>query len=755
MGYKLKKLSIDNFKYIEHGKTRIIDFEDYSITILDGPNGYGKSTFFDAIELLVTGSIKHFNDELLNKGKESLVVLANDRNFMVRIDAIFGCENEEIAVTRIFDCEKNFESTILINDREIVSQEQFYEILGMNKNLFDIGVYVSQSESLEFLQKKYKERKEQLTGILDSSEISTRISEMRNFRDIFDRKCENGSQVLRNYRNELEQKIEILTRSSKKLDGDPGKVTYAKLFKKDYLFDNEEFDMLLDYVDIIQPVIDIESLIMDFDVYTKTKWNRKIDEVISIDKNEYIALYFRDKIAEIDNSKDLISNLKKVEILKEKLVKGEYFYDEILSNFLEIGNDRIERIKFLIQEKHRMKMQLTQNQDYLNDIFDKRSKLMTSFEMSVSNRTIDDSHCPFCGFETNELKKLYDVTTETLKQNKNYIDSEMATFDIELDNIFRVEIIRKIDEMLMKHKLLMTTFRSLGSLNKYSFSRIEEKLRQIGDFHFTYKGDNVDFNQFESEYDLLINAIEMQKHLLDKALSRQQIEKYDYTFLTYYENDSIYHNLDDLRNKKNYILSVYSDKCKVELNLVINEYNQLCSKIDEYELKTSETKKNLSNLLAKYEESYKQYQTEVANSIKVPLFILSGKIIQNYPLGLGVNIDVKENQVVFSAQEKVGDVFNMLSTGQLNGLILSILLSIKSVFVNSEKLDILLIDDPLQSIDDISSVSFADVLSEDFSNTQVIVSTHEDDKSNLLKFKYNQAGLRSQSINMQEIYLAN
>ena len=86
--------------------------------------------------------------------------------------------------------------------------------------------------------------------------------------------------------------------------------------------------------------------------------------------------------------------------------------------------------------------------------------------------------------------------------------------------------------------------------------------------------------------------------------------------------------------------------------------------------------------------------------------VYSGRIIQNYPLGLGIRAVIKTNQLVFEAASKSGsDVYNILSTGQLNGLSIALLLSIKNVYGDTKGLDILLIDDPLQTIDDISAIS--------------------------------------------------
>ena len=46
---KIKKIEIHNFKVFQN---IIIDFESSDLIVFDGPNGFGKTSIYDAIELL-------------------------------------------------------------------------------------------------------------------------------------------------------------------------------------------------------------------------------------------------------------------------------------------------------------------------------------------------------------------------------------------------------------------------------------------------------------------------------------------------------------------------------------------------------------------------------------------------------------------------------------------------------------------------------------------------------------------------------
>ena len=50
----INKIFLDNYKLFENFT---LDFRE-GLNIFDGPNGYGKTSLFDAIEFLITGDIK-------------------------------------------------------------------------------------------------------------------------------------------------------------------------------------------------------------------------------------------------------------------------------------------------------------------------------------------------------------------------------------------------------------------------------------------------------------------------------------------------------------------------------------------------------------------------------------------------------------------------------------------------------------------------------------------------------------------------
>ena len=53
MGYRIERIWINNFKFIKYNEDELgaeINFQEANLVLLNGPNGYGKTTTFEAVE---------------------------------------------------------------------------------------------------------------------------------------------------------------------------------------------------------------------------------------------------------------------------------------------------------------------------------------------------------------------------------------------------------------------------------------------------------------------------------------------------------------------------------------------------------------------------------------------------------------------------------------------------------------------------------------------------------------------------------
>lgn len=268
MGYTFKSLVIRNFKYITDEKPLEFDFSNRNIVILDGQNGYGKTTLFDAIEILLTGNIKHFNQDLQNRGKETLGTLANNENKDIIISAVLANESINVIIERKLLCKEEFKSLILFNDQEI-QQEELCQRLQYSLSMFNIGIYISQSQSLDFLQNKYKERKAQVSSLVDNSEINNKIISLKNMEDLLHERVDSEIKEKEHEIKKIEENITHLKNQVENISINlelPAE--NIKLFEKEsYPFDDVKIDDKSSFDAIITPLRQIGKFIENFDEY--------------------------------------------------------------------------------------------------------------------------------------------------------------------------------------------------------------------------------------------------------------------------------------------------------------------------------------------------------------------------------------------------------------------------------------------------------------------------------------------------------
>lgn len=64
---------------------------------------------------------------------------------------------------------------------------------------------------------------------------------------------------------------------------------------------------------------------------------------------------------------------------------------------------------------------------------------------------------------------------------------------------------------------------------------------------------------------------------------------------------------------------------------------------------------------------------------------------------------------------------------------------------------LIMIDDPVQTMDEINIAGFIDLLRHEFRDRQIFLSTHEDNISSYIRYKFGKASLETQRINFKKI----
>ena len=243
MVYCINKIYIKNFKLFED-IPQPISLGDAALTVLDGPNGFGKTSIFDVIELILTGKLKRikksdarikYNELLLqnNSSEESILKIEfknteNDSTFTLvkTIPANFLTEKNSPDDFDIFDThllddfwENPSNKTLIADSPEKLLIEKF----GVDiTNIFNLVYYIEQEDSKYFLRMNESERLDQISMLFNTEKQEFEVKKYREVRRLVNRE-----------KKSLDKDIIELDESIKKLDASLGKsqekVNYFKL----------------------------------------------------------------------------------------------------------------------------------------------------------------------------------------------------------------------------------------------------------------------------------------------------------------------------------------------------------------------------------------------------------------------------------------------------------------------------------------------------------------------------------------------
>lgn len=143
----------------------------------------------------------------------------------------------------------------------------------------------------------------------------------------------------------------------------------------------------------------------------------------------------------------------------------------------------------------------------------------------------------------------------------------------------------------------------------------------------------------------------------------------------------------------------------------------------------------------------KQYAKKTIGDIELLFHIYSGRLIQNYQRGLGLFIVSGKGDILKfnTALKSDHDAILSMSSGQIASLGLAFFLTLNRVYALNP---FILIDDPVQSMDEINIASLSDLLRVELSDRQILLSNHEMEVSTYMRYKFKRAGLSQASVSM-------
>lgn len=770
MNWQISKIEVSSFKAFKY---IYLDLGESSLLTLDGPNGYGKTSMFDAIELLLTGQISRIQNlfnTLLTRHKRDYAdnlfwnSRSGDNDLCIKIE--FINDDRKLVLARhcpaaIFKKPANnradkYENFKLYELPELESSDftkinqrdnNFLdEVFGKNfRENFSFLNYLEQGQN-RLLHTRVDERKDKLGNLFNISGIEAEIESCNTIYSKLTRYINNPERTAK----ALSLKEEIATLRDT-LQAEAGIVEYKKLstadvqpgWDKEILFSTYSAVDHAAYQESVRKII----ALLPLKATIKTRvHNETIDA--DIDRNEEslrsLARFGKD-LGKLDGLEAIKKGIDELERSANIIKRGATVIKVEEARSLPNWEDgRLEWFELQIESRNRLREKSSTNANVVAELERLKKQLLEEHKKSYP----DDQLCPLCGADWEDHKSMVDAIEARTKQ----ISDSLGQDGKDLVNLIAAmdAALKLIDTYIQDSlKLLTPTFET--NLHA-ALTRIKLRLPAITQLLEKLQSENIQFTDSFTEIDDVVD--ERLERLKEILRNKKQVEAdalalpEDWRETT----NSAFKNLQDfyivtaegLKDKEQYI--------SIKANEAQNSRLQTCitdlKLIEKETLAAQKAQGKIEKLRSTLKKTEQSYTDQTISAIEFIFHIYSGRLIQNYQRGLGLFIESREGtQLRFlTAEKSEHDAVMSMSSGQVSALSLAFFLSLNKVYA---RIPLILIDDPSQSLDEVNVASLTDLLRCELKHCQLIVSSHEDDISTYMRYRFDRAGLTTSSLNMQ------
>lgn len=770
--YKINKIRIQNFKIFSDPFEQ--EFKNSDLVVFDGPNGFGKTSVFDAIELALTGMIKRldiYDETVKNKKKAySFPFINNDQNdFYIQLELISSSGSlvvcrylkresiskkevgklswEKIKIGKLNSWADDY------NNATDLTQDSLEGLLGIKdlKRIFNIFFYVQQEENTFFLKRSEAERKEYLNILFDVDKESR-----------FVEKLKKAIKLQKEFDEEKKSEVKKLEEKKIKPEAldDSVQLVYERLFpQSDIEWDKENPDFKkLNYNNLLEGFSDIEKLQKSLIVFKSQKEALKVKSYLS--SSDFIKSYllfknyqstFSKIIEKYEEGKELKSILESIE---KKYLDVDFWRSK--KDFLE-QRSKINFQTLIDSVSSYLKLQSSYNslEKIKTELNNFRKSFSETYKKFIALDNQNQEDCPLCGNTWPDIASLAVAISDT---EKRFMSSSQTliqgTHDqiIKIKDQLKVEISKILSESYHPDEGLISVLR-VSNNRAVNYEEVD-KFIQTHSFNYIYLQKLIsieDLKNIEAETN---NFTKLFEEKISKMITLGDVEfaRQEAIFLKYFaESYDLVTKFDvsKIPSKVNFIRSKY-----IEHSATQNQ--ELDKKIqDLHEEMTAVTGKidKIKSIQKIYEEKIKAHIARIINDISIPFYINSGRILQEFHGGNGIFVkmgDLKTDGVKFYSDiDAESDPLYSLSSGQISSLVLAFCLTLNDVY-RDHALGMILIDDPIQTMDEINTITFIDLIRNNFRDRQFIISTHEDSFSALVRYKFKQNNASVSAISMKE-----
>lgn len=784
---KLGRLKLENFKSFLSPCT--FNFSDQDLVLLDGPNGFGKTTLFDAIELCIRGEIHRIIStdskvktnhllkcELTTPTFVVLELLIDTKCFVIVTyipPNISGKDNKISAysqVTKRFLLDYWPDNVHLeIQDKKELEQSQLNKLfdnpeLSETFNLFN---YIQQEETCHFMKLKENDRHNKISYLFGTVKETHESKKLNDLSEALKTDIASKKEKML----VIKGRIETLSDSSQEDDEIENLVPSGLLG----LLENLESDKLegleekLEQLNFIKWAMENPQVVADikFNSYLETLLSQRVTELnnivklFKIDSFNRISRFQKHKKWAVENGGRADSYREIVEAYSSS---PNTLTESILDKCLKLKPIYSIQHKSLI-ERYKELLNLCDSQaKILQRISGSRENLKKHYEEHIADTDTDSEiNCPFCGDIKNNAKTLeveYEKQQTFFESLKSDTDKELETLSADLIEKVFAPICRKGSRFIDQFDNYFTD----SLLNTLSRRIISEDAFVKMDTIRKWLNDNLPgYDSFVCQSWLESKEYEDSSLAELKDFIRMKIKPIELDGIDAYSNSIIQNNFKltgvrfDSKKFTFYIEGgdfVYpKESLLIDLQYLTSQISlkksnfhksdvKLIEKLDEQISLLKGERDQIDRIRGVYRNKIRDFEKTVAKQIAIPFFIYSSKILQTRPEGSGVILSTPANNqngyIRFcSSLNDSHDAWNTMSSGQLAGVVISFMLAMNSVYPT--EFSALLIDDPVQSMDEVNMASFVQLLRNEFPDKQLVLSTHESKVANYLNYKFNQS----------------
>lgn len=391
---------------------------------------------------------------------------------------------------------------------------------------------------------------------------------------------------------------------------------------------------------------------------------------------------------------------------------------------------------------------ISQNQGKLQKALNNLIQIRENFHRE-HNKIMQSGVCPYCGYDWSNAEHLEEhfESTKNIIQNLLAEDGEKYSLQVEkikeeVEKNILIFLLNKINELMNME--VISVYRKFDTKAKF-VSMLDQGKPLLETSKERLIADRKELtDDVETQINLLLeDCQQIGNSFPNDYLSAD--EKYHFVNIQkkYGMTDDIINKIgpDDIERKRKYILLQFYksfDKLRDEIQALEKQRETL-----------SEIKVQLKEYSSALNTAIDAYKKQIIDEIEIPFFVYSSRLLQSYQGGQGVLMENDGESIRFKSPSKEHDVLYTMSSGQLSAVLLSFSLALNKIYAG-DGIKTILIDDPIQCMDDINMISFVELLRREFSDCQIILSTHEENFSNFIRYKFKKYGLVAQAITLKD-----